>query len=211
MAEFQQKINSLDEYILYKTAKQESLKDYHLAYYYHLQNKSLLATKVLQSAILQAKQYSPLIFSLLGKIYYDNDEAVGYVFYLENEYIWIDYVAVFEKFHSKGYGSKILEALFKKYSNLRGCFFEVEPEDCERLQTIKRMNFYKKLGCEILDFKYYFPNDVKELKMELLYKSFDGKLPDKNEIKKQIEFVFETLHFDVKNKNATLELINLKN
>ena len=74
--EFQQKINSLDEYILYKTAKQESLKDYHLAYYYHLQNKSLLATKVLQSAILQAKQYSPLIFSLLGKIYYDNDELL---------------------------------------------------------------------------------------------------------------------------------------
>lgn len=164
----------------------------------------------------ELKTFEALNLLLNGKyykfaIYYDNDEAVGYVFYLENEYIWIDYVAVFEKFHSKGYGSKILEALFKKYSNLRGCFFEVEPEDCERLQTIKRMNFYKKLGCEILDFKYYFPNDVRELKMELLYKSFDGKLPDKNEIKKQIEFVFETLHFDVKNKNATLQLINLKN
>ena len=74
--EFQQKINSLDEYILYKTAKNETLKDYHLAYYYHLQNKSLLATKVLQSAILQAKQYSPLVFSLLGKIYYENDEPL---------------------------------------------------------------------------------------------------------------------------------------
>ena len=74
--EFQQKINSLEEYILYKTAKNETLKDYHLAYYYHLQNKSLLATKVLQSAILQAKQYSPLVFSLLGKIYYENDEPL---------------------------------------------------------------------------------------------------------------------------------------
>ena len=74
--EFQQKIQSLDEYIQYKTAKNEALKDYHLAYYYHLQNKSLLATKVLQSAILQAKQYSPLIFSLLAKIYYENDEPL---------------------------------------------------------------------------------------------------------------------------------------
>ena len=72
--DFQTKIRAVEEYILYKTAKIEALKDYHLAYYYHLQDKSLLATKVLQSTILQAKQYSPLIFSLLGKIYYENDE-----------------------------------------------------------------------------------------------------------------------------------------
>lgn len=72
--DFQNKIRATEEYVLYKTAKADALKDYHLAYYYHLQEKSLLATKVLQSSILQAKQYSPLIFSLLGKIYYDNDE-----------------------------------------------------------------------------------------------------------------------------------------
>ena len=47
-----------------------------MSYYYHLQEKSLLATKVLQSAILQAKQYAPQIFALLGKIYYDNNEAL---------------------------------------------------------------------------------------------------------------------------------------
>ena len=74
--DFQRKVRAAEEYILYKTAKDEPLKDYHLAYYYHLQEKSLLATKVLQTAILQAKQYSPLIFSLLGKIYYDNDEPL---------------------------------------------------------------------------------------------------------------------------------------
>ena len=72
--DFQDKVRSIEEYILYKTAKAEPLKDYHLAYYYHLQGKSLLATKVLQSAILTSKQYSPQIFSLLGKVYYDNDE-----------------------------------------------------------------------------------------------------------------------------------------
>ena len=74
--EFQQKAKSIEEYVLYKTEKAEPLKDYHLAYYYHLQDKSLLATKVLQSAVLTAKQYSPLIFSLLGKVYYDNDESL---------------------------------------------------------------------------------------------------------------------------------------
>lgn len=74
--DFQEKIRAVDEYVNYKTAKDEALKDYHLSYYYHLQEKSLLATKVLQSTILQAKQYTPQIFALLGKIYYDNDESL---------------------------------------------------------------------------------------------------------------------------------------
>ena len=72
--EFQQKVKATEEYVLYKTAKNKTLSDYHLAYYYHLQNKCLLATKVLQSAILNSKQYSSQIYSLLGRIYYENDE-----------------------------------------------------------------------------------------------------------------------------------------
>ena len=74
--DFQEKIKSINEYVQYKIAKDEPLKDYHLSYYYHLQDKSLLATKVLQSAILQAKQYSSLIFGLLSRIYYENEEPL---------------------------------------------------------------------------------------------------------------------------------------
>lgn len=74
--DFQEKVRAVEEYVEYKVAKDEPLKDYHLSYYYHLQDKSLLATKVLQSSIIQAKQYAPQIFALLGKIYYDNDESL---------------------------------------------------------------------------------------------------------------------------------------
>lgn len=74
--DFQDKVKAIEEYVLYKIAKEDVLKDYHLAYYYHLQEKSLLATKVLQSAILQAKEYAPQIFALLGRIYYENDEPL---------------------------------------------------------------------------------------------------------------------------------------
>lgn len=74
--DFQEKIKAVNEYVQYKVAKDEPLKDYHLSYYYHLQDKSLLATKVLQSAILQAKQYSSRIFGLLGRIYYENNEPL---------------------------------------------------------------------------------------------------------------------------------------
>lgn len=74
--DFQNKVKSAEEYVLYKISKEEPLKDYHLSYYYHLQEKSLLATKVLQSAIIQAKNHAPKIFALLGRIYYENDEPI---------------------------------------------------------------------------------------------------------------------------------------
>lgn len=74
--DFQEKIKAIDEYVQYKIAKEEVLKDYHLSYYYHLQDKSLLATKVLQSAILQAKEHAPKVFGLLSRIYYENDEPL---------------------------------------------------------------------------------------------------------------------------------------
>ena len=74
--DFKDKIRAVEEYVEYKIAKDEPLKDYHLSYYYHLQGKSLLATKVLQAAILQAKQYAPQIFGLLGRIYYECDEPL---------------------------------------------------------------------------------------------------------------------------------------
>lgn len=74
--DFQTKVKSIEEYVLYKTSKVEALKDYHLAYYYHLNDKSLLATKVLQSAIIPSKQYTSDIFALLSRIYYENDESL---------------------------------------------------------------------------------------------------------------------------------------
>ena len=74
--DFKQKIKAIEEYVLYKISKDEPLKDYHLSYFYHLQEKNLLAIKVLQSSILQAKQYSSLIFGLLSHIYYENDDPL---------------------------------------------------------------------------------------------------------------------------------------
>ena len=74
--DFQRKVQAIEEYVLYKIAKNETLKDYHLSYYYHLQNKSSLASKVLQSAILRSKEYAPMIFGLLARIYYENDEPL---------------------------------------------------------------------------------------------------------------------------------------
>ena len=84
--DFQDKIRAAEEYVLYKVSKDEALKDYHLSYYYHLQDRSFLASKVLQSAVLKAKEHSAKIFSLLGKIYYDNDEITKAQEYAQRAY-----------------------------------------------------------------------------------------------------------------------------
>ena len=84
--DFQDKIRCIEEYVLYKLSKEEPIKDYHLSYYYHLQEKSLLATKVLQSSILQAKNHSSKIFGLLSRIYYENDESLKAQEFAERAY-----------------------------------------------------------------------------------------------------------------------------
>ncbi len=146
----------------------------------------------------------------LGLVY-DEKILIGYILYIKKDFIWIDYIAVLQEFHSKGYGSKILTAIFEKYSSLKGCYFEVEPEDTQNPHTVRRINFYKKLGCIELQFKYYFPNPVKKLEMKLLYKSFNGLIPDKEIIKKDIEKVFKILHENVECKNEILSLIQQEN
>lgn len=158
-------------------------------------------------------EYNTLLASgdyKLGLVFDDNN-LIGYILYLTKDFIWVDYIAVLKEFHSKGYGGKILASLFEKYSHLKGCYFEVEPEDEKFPQTIRRMNFYKRLNCSELNFVYYFPNPLKKLKMKLLYKSFDGKIPDREKIKKDIEAVFEALHKKVECRKEILELIYREN
>lgn len=146
----------------------------------------------------------------LGLIY-DNETLIGYIFYIVKNFVWIDYIAVMKDFHSKGYGSEILRTLFEKYSALEGCYFEVEPAVNRHPHTIRRMNFYKKLGCTELNFKYYFPNHVKKLELKLLYKSFNGTIPDTEKIKKDIKYVFDIIHSNIKCKDEIFYLINTEN
>jgi len=55
--------------------------------------------------------------------------------------------------------------------------FEVELENPDDSLTTKRINFYKNIGCEILDFEYFFANEANILKMNLMYKPLASKEP----------------------------------
>jgi tetratricopeptide (TPR) repeat protein len=126
--DFQDKIKAAEEYVEYKVAKEDALKDYHLSYYYHLQDKSLLATKVLQSSIISSKQYAPQIFGLLGKVYYDNDEPLkaqefAQRAYRENKK---NYLAV-QTLADLSYDSRNYEEALKYYKEAKSLTKEVAP------------------------------------------------------------------------------------
>ena len=97
--------------------------------------------------------------------YFDNDnycfymaDDIGYILFANiDNYIWVDYLAVFEKYRSMGFGSKILDLIKKEFKNYNGIFFEVEKVDENKINTIKRKNFYIKNDVYPIDnIEYYY-------------------------------------------------------
>lgn len=145
------------------------------------------------------------------EVLYADNETAGYILYYKSEFLWIDYIAVLKKYHSKGFGSKVLQLFFEKHKNLNGCYFEVEKENPADTNTTRRLNFYKKLGCLATEFKYFFPNDIKHLEMNLLYKELGKKTPEKKQIFQDITGVFQSLHSNVKCCESLIKLMKTEN
>ena len=69
-----QKVNSNEEFIKYKTEKQDWLKDYHLGYYYYLKDDNNKALRILQSAISKNNSRNAVLYSLMSRIYIKNGD-----------------------------------------------------------------------------------------------------------------------------------------
>ena len=72
--DFQRKINSIEEYTLYKTQKNEFDKKYHLAYYFYYENELNKAMRTLQTAFNTKKSNNKNVYALLSRVYYDLKE-----------------------------------------------------------------------------------------------------------------------------------------
>ena len=73
--EYERKIKSLEQFILYKAAKGESEKDYHLGYHYYFENDPTKAIRTLQSALSAKRKFNQgLIYGLMSEIYLSMNE-----------------------------------------------------------------------------------------------------------------------------------------
>ena len=73
-ADFSRKINSLEQYVLYKSQKDYSEKMYHLGYYYYYENENAKALRTLQSSLTTKKKHNKEVYAILSRVYYDMQE-----------------------------------------------------------------------------------------------------------------------------------------
>lgn len=71
---FDKELHSSQQYILYKAAKNEYWKKYHLAYYYYDENELGKALRVLQTSISGKKNINKEVYALTAKVYFDMKE-----------------------------------------------------------------------------------------------------------------------------------------
>jgi len=68
--EYERKVKSLEQFILYKISKDEKIKNYHLGYYYYFENDGPKAIRTLQGALSQkGKMNNGEIYALMSEIY----------------------------------------------------------------------------------------------------------------------------------------------
>ncbi len=94
------------------------------------------------------------------KAYYDNDLFVGILFTIDSDdTLFVFYIAVNDKVHSKGYGSKLLQTLFDKYPDKSVTLFieTMDDKDAQNYQQrVKRLAFYERNGFVHTDIKAGF-------------------------------------------------------
>ena len=78
---------------------------------------------------------------------------------INNNYpFYLDYFAIFEEFRNMGYGSKALKLLLDKIIAYDGIIGEIEKDDLNNPLTIRRLNFYNRLGFKKYESEYLLYN-----------------------------------------------------
>ena len=72
--DFTRKVNSLEQYVLYKSKKNYSEKMYHLGYYYYYENELAKSVRTLQGALSNKKKLNKDIYALLSRVYFDSQD-----------------------------------------------------------------------------------------------------------------------------------------
>jgi len=161
--------------------------------------------------LMEKKKYK----LLLGRHRILND-TIGYAFLFEAYYgkiLWLDYIAIMEKFRNAGYGTLLFEKIaeFRQDTTL-GVLLEVEKpdsnnEDIKRNQ-LRRIKFYERLGARKLHIDYKLPTATGGFPMDLYFKPSPGvRILPKEVIQEVIASVFDYIHTDVYGRDMILNSI----
>lgn len=89
-----------------------------------------------------------------------NNMTVGF-FMLEkiddNSPYYLDYFGIFKEHQNKGIGTQSIQKLLEKVGE-EGLYIEIEKEDTKNDITLRRAEFYKKLGFKRIDSEYLLYN-----------------------------------------------------
>lgn len=72
--DFTRKVNSLEQFVLYKSRKNYSEKMYHLGYYYYYENELAKSVRTLQGAFTSKKKFNKDVYALLSRVYFDMND-----------------------------------------------------------------------------------------------------------------------------------------
>lgn len=133
-----------------------------------------------------------------------DEKLVGYAFVLRVEAtkkLWLDFIAILPEFQSMGYGSLFFNELFKRYQpTYTGMFFEVEIPENNAVNQLRRVQYYTRLGAEILPVNYALPTYEGPFPMYLMYL---GETLE--QIKDTVTGAFNYIHYDIEGKDKILE------
>jgi len=131
------------------------------------------------------------------------NKIIGYAFvYNDEKTLWLDYMAIEERFQNAGYGTLLFNRIMGlKSPNKPGMYIEVEkpgPDDSKNSDAARRIRFYERLGAQRLPIDYELPTEVGPFPMFLYFKpAQNAKMLPAEEMKQSIESVFGYIHSDI--------------
>lgn len=137
---FDKELHSSQQYILYKAAKNDYWKKYHLAYYYYDEGELNKSLRVLQTSISGKKAINKEVFALTARVYYDLKEFEKSQDYalkaVDIDPVNPDALIVLGNIALRNKDYKLAESYYKK----------AVPKDNTHLAEIKLAEVYQKLN-----------------------------------------------------------------
>jgi len=141
------------------------------------------------------------------------DALIGYAFVYEPEnpaMIWLDYMAIDERFQSAGYGTLLFHKLALRRPDGMGVFLEVEiadsPDPTTRREQERRIAFYQRLGAHILQLPYRLPTEADSLPMHLVFWPSPGiHILPQDQIESAVATAYDYIHSDIPHRDVVLK------